>query len=218
MATHGPAEWDGNGRGGNAHPFRILGLCGKSALRRRPERRATPDPNLVSVQERLPRWSRRRWAARSSARPRVRTPPIPSIVLDLLPVAEAPDNKSAWPPLPPDCRLAGAKTYNQPFYRFSDGSDPLDWALPVVIWGVERAAHSSPERQCQAHAFSISVTPDALRRKKRRVKRFRDHRIVRFTLNPSMGVALETPSGSSHYSWWPDVNFIPPPDDTEFVE
>jgi hypothetical protein len=144
--------------------------------------------------------------------------PVPSIVLDLLAVAEAPDNGSPWPPLPPDCPLAGARACNQHFYRFSDSSDPLDWSLPVVIWGAERAAHYPPERQCQEHAFSIFLTADALRRKRKRVKRFRDHKIVRFMLTPSMGVALEMPSGSSHYSWWPDVGFVPPPDDTELVE
>ena len=113
-----------------------------------------------------------------------------------------------WPPLPPDCPTEGAAPAQGVFFRLVRGTED-DWRTHAMI----RGANSYPASvgPCRWHALSVfSALADA-RRLQRKSPIFRNASIAAFQMAPEMGVSLQDKPPSSHYDWWPDSSFRPPP-------
>ena len=118
-----------------------------------------------------------------------------------------------WPELPDQCPPAGASPKAGTFYRLVDGSAE-DWASHFQIYGLDWCLERPATALCDFHSLSLFANQadacDLLTR-----ARFRNSRVVAFTLTTEMGDAIATSTVSSHHNWWPHrTDFRPPPVDS----
>jgi hypothetical protein len=119
---------------------------------------------------------------------------------------------SYWPTRPDGCPPSSAYPIDQDMFRFVKESDEHAWHPHVMKFGEKKYSDSPVEVLCKAHVLSVYPSEDsASKAKARRLAIFRNHQIVRFRVDRSMGLVSQPEDKTLHTSWWPSDSFAPPP-------